>query len=111
MKRNGIVGELVSEFLGTFILVLIGDGVVAMVVALGSGTWETITWAWGLAVVMGVYVAGGLSGAPINPAVTIALATRGKFAWNKVVPYIGAQLVGAFAAAAVLLINYNPAIT
>jgi glycerol uptake facilitator protein len=111
MKRNGIFGELVSEFLGTFILVLIGDGVVAMVVALGSGTWETITWAWGLAVVMGVYVAGGLSGAHINPAVTIALATRGKFAWNKVVPYIGAQLVGAFAAAAVLLINYNPAIT
>lgn len=111
MKRNGIFGELVSEFLGTFILVLIGDGVVAMVVALGSGTWETITWAWGLAVVMGVYVAGGLSGAHINPAVTIALATRGKFAWNKVVPYIGAQLAGAFAAAAVLLINYNPAIT
>lgn len=111
MKNRGLFGELVSEFLGTLILVLIGDGVVAMVVALGSGTWETITWAWGLAVVLGVYVAGGLSGAHINPAVTIALAVRNKFPWPKVGPYIGAQLVGAFVAAVILLINYNPAIT
>jgi glycerol uptake facilitator protein len=111
MKSRGIFGELVSEFLGTFFLVLIGDGVVAMVVALGKGSWETITWAWGLAVVLGVYVAGGLSGAHINPAVTIALAVRGKFPWAKVGPYSLAQLVGAFVAAAILLINYNPAIT
>ena len=59
-----------SEFLGTMVLILFGDGVVAMVVALGKGDCQTITWAWGLAVVMGVYVAGGLSGAHINPAVT-----------------------------------------
>jgi glycerol uptake facilitator protein len=111
MKNRGLFGELVSEFLGTLILVLIGDGVVAMVVALGKGDWQTITWAWGLAVVLGVYVAGGLSGAHINPAVTIALAVRGKFPWAKVAPYTLSQLVGAFVAAAILLINYNPAIT
>src|SRR5438876_10743856 len=106
MRDKGLFGELVSELLGTLILVLIGDGVVAMVVALGKGNWETITWAWGLAVVLGVYVAGGLSGAHINPAVTIALAVRGKFSWSKVAPYCLAQLVGAFTAAAILLINY-----
>jgi glycerol uptake facilitator protein len=111
MKNKGLFGELTSEFLGTLILVLIGDGVVAMVVALGKGNWETITWAWGLAVVLGVYVAGGLSGAHINPAVTIALAVRGKFPWAKVGPYTLSQLAGAFVAAAILLLNYNPAIT
>jgi glycerol uptake facilitator protein len=111
MRDKGIFGELVSEFLGTLMLVLIGDGVVAMVVALGDGSWETITWAWGLAVVLGVYIAGGLSGAHINPAVTIAFATRGKFPWSKVAPYCLAQLTGAFTAAVILLINYNPAIT
>jgi glycerol uptake facilitator protein len=111
MNRNGLLGELMSEFLGTMVLILFGDGVVAMVVALGKGDYETITWAWGLAVVMGVYVAGGLSGAHLNPAVTLALAVRKGFAWNKVGPYMLAQVAGAFVGALILLLNYNPAIT
>jgi glycerol uptake facilitator protein len=99
-----------SEFLGTMVLIIFGDGVVALVVALGKGDYETITWAWGLAVVLGVYVAGGLSGAHLNPAVTLALAVRKGFAWNKVGPYMLAQVAGAFAGAGLLLLNYNPAI-
>src|SRR2546422_7794832 len=104
MKNRGLSGELVSEFLGTLLLVLIGDGVVAMVVALGKGDWQTITWAWGLAVVLGVYVAGGLSGAHINPAVTVAPAVRGKIPWAQGAPYTLSQLGGAFVAALILLI-------
>jgi glycerol uptake facilitator protein len=111
MNRNSLTGELVAEFIGTMVLIIFGDGVVAMVVALGKGDWQTITWAWGLAVVMGVYVAGGVSGAHLNPAVTLALAVRRGFPWAKVLPYMLAQLVGAFVAALLLLINYNPGIT
>jgi len=106
-----MMGELMAEFLGTMVLIIFGDGVVAMVVALGKGDYQTITWAWGLAVVMGVYVAGGLSGAHLNPAVTLALAVRRGFPWSKVGPYMIAQIVGAFVAALLLLINYNPGIT
>ena len=110
MRRNGLFGELLAEFLGTMVLIIFGDGVVAMVVALGKGDWQTITWAWGLAVTMGVYVAGGLTGAHLNPAVTLGLALRRGFPWNKVLPYSLAQIVGAFCAAGLLLLNYNPAI-
>jgi glycerol uptake facilitator protein len=110
MRRNGLTGELLAEFLGTMVLIIFGDGVVAMVVALGKGDWQTITWAWGLAVTMGVYVAGGLTGAHLNPAVTLGLAVRRGFPWNKVLPYSIAQIVGAFCAAGLLLLNYNPAI-
>src|SRR5689334_19619427 len=110
MRRNGLTGELLAEFLGTMVLIIFGDGVVAMVVALGKGDWQTITWAWGLAVVMGVYVAGGVSGAHLNPAVTLALAVRRGFPWNKVGPYMLAQVAGAFCAAGLLLLNYNPGI-
>ncbi|MDQ6694748.1 MAG: aquaporin family protein [Chloroflexota bacterium] len=110
MRRSGLSGELMAEFLGTMVLIIFGDGVVAMVVALGKGDYQTITWAWGLAVVMGVYVAGGLSGAHLNPAVTLALAVRKGFAWSKVLPYMGAQVLGAFCGAGLLLLNYNPGI-
>lgn len=110
MNRNSMFGEIMGEFIGTMVLILFGDGVVAMVVALGKGDWQTITWAWGLAVVMGVYVAGGLTGAHLNPAVTLGLAVRRGFPWSKVGPYMLAQIVGAFAAAGLLLLNYNPGI-
>ena len=110
MRRNGLFGELLAEFIGTMVLIIFGDGVVAMVVALGKGDWQTITWAWGLAVVMGVYVAGGMTGAHLNPAVTLALAVRRGFPWNKVGPYIAAEVAGAFCGAGLLLLNYNPAI-
>jgi glycerol uptake facilitator protein len=101
MKRNGLMGELTAEVFGTFILILLGDGVVANVglaprLAAPAYNWNTIAWGWGFAVVIAVYVAGGVTGAHINPAVTIAMAVKRGFPWNKVVPYIAAQMVGAF---------------
>lgn len=108
--RNTLMGELASEFLGTLTLLAFGDGVVAAVVAGGKSDFLMITWGWGLAVAMGVYVAGGLSGAHINPAVTIALASRGDLPWGKVGPYIVAQVVGAFCGAGLVLIDYGPLI-
>src|SRR4029450_6895903 len=86
--RATVWGELLAEFLGTFVLIAFGDGVVAMAVAAlnqsgrgteifaASGDWLLIAWGWMLAVAFGVYVAGGVSGAHINPAVTLALAAR-----------------------------------
>jgi glycerol uptake facilitator protein len=121
--RQTVWGELSAEFLGTFVLICFGDGVVAMAVAAlnqsgrgtaifaASGDWLLITWGWAMAVTFGVYVAGGISGAHINPAVTLALAVRRNFPWAKVVPYILAQLVGAFAGAALVYLVYHNAIS
>jgi glycerol uptake facilitator protein len=121
--RQTVWGELSAEFLGTFVLICFGDGVVAMAVAAlnqsgrgtaifaASGDWLLITWGWAMAVTFGVYVAGGISGAHINPAVTLAFAVRRNFPWAKVVPYILAQLVGAFAGAALVYLVYRNAIS
>jgi glycerol uptake facilitator protein len=121
--RATVWGELVSEFLGTFVLIAFGDGVVAMTVAAlnqsgrgseifaASGDWLLIAWGWALAVAFGVYVAGGISGAHINPAVTLAFAVRRGFPWRKVGPYIAAQVVGAFAGAALVYVVYHNAIS
>jgi glycerol uptake facilitator protein len=121
--RQTVWGELSAEFLGTFVLICFGDGVVAMAVAAlnqsgrgtaifaASGDWLLITWGWAMAVTFGVYVAGGISGAHINPAVTLALAVRRNFPWAKVVPYIIAQVVGAFAGAALVYLVYHNAIS
>jgi glycerol uptake facilitator protein len=121
--RQTVWGELLSEFLGTFVLISFGDGVVAMAVAAlnqsgrgkeifaASGDWLLIAWGWALAVTFGVYVAGGVSGAHINPAVTLALAVRRGFPWAKVGPYVAAQVVGAFAGAALVYLNYHNAIS
>jgi glycerol uptake facilitator len=114
-------GELLSEFLGTLVLIAFGTGVVAMYVAAlpqsgrGDGItadadWLLITFGWGMAVIMGIYVAGGISGAHINPAVTIALAAFSGFPWRKVPGYIVAQCVGAFCGAAIVYLNYKDAI-
>jgi glycerol uptake facilitator protein len=119
--RARLGGELLSEVLGTFVLVLLGTGSVAIAVAglpgsgrqsvpFGAANWLIISWGWGLAVVFGVYVAGGVSGAHINPAVTLAFALRRGFPWRKVPSYWLAQLVGAFAAAALVYAVYWPAI-
>jgi glycerol uptake facilitator protein len=105
-----------AEFLGTFTLLIFGLGVVAHFVlrnAVGDplpapgtfGNFTTVNFAWGFGVVMGVYVAGGVSGAHINPAVSVGLALRRGFPWAKVGPYIVAQVLGAFVAA--LLIRWN----
>lgn len=101
MKEKSLTSELIAEVFGTFILILLGDGVVANVglaprLAAGAYNWNTITLGWCFAVVVAVYVTGGVSGAHINPAVTLALAFKRDFPWGKVVPFILAQMVGAF---------------
>jgi glycerol uptake facilitator protein len=121
---TGLYGELLSEFIGTFVLIAFGDGVVAMAVAAlpqsgraatpttifqASGDWLLITFGWAIAVMMAVHVAGGVSGAHINPAVTLAFAIRRKFQWGKVVPYWIAQVVGAFVGAALVFLVYHNA--
>src|ERR1700712_844624 len=114
-------GEAGAEFLGTFVLIMFGDGIVATCVAglsqsgrgelaFNSGDWILITFAWGLAVTFGVYVAGGVSGAHLNPAVTLAQALRRGFPWKKVPSYWAAQVVGAFAGAALVYFDYRYAI-
>jgi len=96
-----MLGQLIGEVFGTFILILLGDGVVANVglaprLGAGAYNWNTITIGWAFAVIVAVYVSAGVSGAHLNPAVTIALAFKRDFPWGKVLPYIGAQMVGAF---------------
>jgi glycerol uptake facilitator protein len=107
LKVPGLVGELAAEFAGTLILILFGCGVVAQVVAGGIGDHDSIAWAWGLGVTLGVYVAARLSGAHLNPAVTIALAVFKGFSWRKVGPYALAQFLGAFVAALLVRWNYT----
>lgn len=94
-------GQLIGEVFGTFILILLGDGVVANVglaprLGAAAYNWNTITIGWAFAVIVAVYVSAGVSGAHLNPAVTIALAFKRDFPWSKVLPYILAQIVGAF---------------
>ncbi|THA27560.1 aquaporin family protein [Streptomyces sp. RKND-216] len=112
---------MLAEFLGTFVLLLLGTAAVAVAVVglpgsgrqtsdFGPANWLIITWGWGFAVVFGVYVAGGVSGAHINPAVTLAFAVRRAIPFSKVLPYWGAQLVGAFCGAAVTYSCYRWAI-
>ncbi|MDR0359865.1 MAG: aquaporin family protein [bacterium] len=117
--RSGLWGEAAAEFLGTFVLIAFGDGVVAtVVVGLGGsgraafvpGGWVLITLGWAFAVAFGIYVAGGVTGAHINPAVTLAMAVRGGFPWVKVIPYWIAQVVGAFLAAGLVYAVYGWAI-
>jgi glycerol uptake facilitator protein len=107
LKIPGLAGELAAEFAGTLVLILFGTGVVAQVVAGGIGNHDSIAWAWGLGVTLGVYVAGRISGAHLNPAVTVALAVFKGFSWRKVLPYSLAQLVGAFVAALIVRWNYS----
>jgi MIP family channel proteins len=108
----GTVREALAEFLGTFVLIIFGVGVVAQVVLSGqaSGTYLSINIGWGLAVTMGCYVAGGVSGAHLNPAVTIAFAALRGFDWRKVAPYIVAQCAGAFVASVVVYLTYHEAL-
>ena len=105
--RSGLAGEMAAEFAGTLILVLFGVGVVAQVAAGGLGNHDSIAWSWGLGVTLGVYVAGRLTGAHLNPAVTVALAVFKDFPWRKVTPYAIAQFLGAFVAALLVRWNYT----
>jgi glycerol uptake facilitator protein len=118
---SGTFGECVAEFFGTFVLLLFGDGCVASFALFNNvgpngaaspfaNEWIVIGMGWGLAVMLGIYIAGAISGAHLNPAVTLALAVRGKLPWNKVLPYWLAQLLGAFIAALILYFVYQGAI-
>jgi len=112
MKKNGLMGEFIGEVFGTFILILLGDGVVANVglaprTAAPSYNWNTITIGWAFAVVVAVYVTAGVSGAHLNPAVTLALAVKRGFSWSKVIPYWIAQMVGAFLGALGVFLVYR----
>lgn len=105
-------GALIGEVFGTFILILLGDGVVANVglaprLAAPGYNWNTITIGWAFAVIVAVYVSAGVSGAHLNPAVTVALAVKRGFSWAMVLPYIGAQMVGAFLGALGVYLCYS----
>lgn len=103
--------EPFSEFWGVFILIMFGDGVVAQVVLSQGkkGEYQSISWGWGLGVMLGVYVA-GISGAHLNPAVTFANCLFRKFPWRKFPIYAAAQTLGAFCASGVVYANYLSAI-
>jgi MIP family channel proteins len=111
-RAQGTGREALAEFLGTFVLIAFGLGVVAQVVLSGqtAGTFLSINLAWGVAVAMACYVAGGVSGAHLNPAVTLALAVHRGFPWRKVGPYVGAQCAGAFVASALVYLTYLDAL-
>jgi glycerol uptake facilitator protein len=103
---------LLAEVVGTMILVLLGDGVVANVVlertkGHNSG-WIVITTGWGIAVAVAVYAVGRISGAHLNPAVTIGLASIGSFPWQQVPGYIAAQMAGAVVGAVLVWLMYLP---
>lgn len=110
--ENRTMKEFIGEVFGTFILILLGDGVVANVglaprLAGTAYNWNTITIGWAFAVIIAVYVSAGISGAHLNPAVTLGLAVRRGFPWKKVLPYIVAQMIGAFLGAAAVYFIYR----
>lgn len=106
------MSTFIAELIGTLLLVLLGDGAVANVVlgkskAQNSG-WMVIATGWAFAVVIPVYAVGRISGAHLNPAVTIGLASVGKFPWADVPMYVAAQFIGAFLGAVLLFIHFRP---
>ncbi len=104
--------EVLAEFLGTFVLIVFGVGVVAQTVLSkqAAGSSLSINIAWGLAVTMGCYVSAGVSGAHLNPAVTLAVAVHRKFPLGKVLPYVAGQFAGAFLASVVVYLTYREAL-
>ncbi|SDM24118.1 MIP/aquaporin family protein [Sediminibacillus halophilus] len=106
------MSEFLAELIGTMILIILGNGVVGGVVLKGTKSegagWVVITIGWGLGVAMGVYAVGNVSGAHINPAVTLGFAAIGEFPWAKVPMYISAQVLGAIIGAGIVFCNYLP---
>ena len=104
--------KIAAEAIGTMLLVLLGDGVVANVLLARSkgqnSGWIVITIGWGVAVALAVYAVGRISGAHLNPAVTVGLASIGSFPWADVPGYIAAQVIGAFAGAVLVWVAYLP---
>lgn len=102
----------VAEFFGTMLLIVLGNGVVAGVVLKGTKSenagWLTIVIGWGLAVTLAIYAVGKISGAHLNPAVTIAFAMKGDFPWSDVAGYVTAQLLGAVVGAFIVWLHFLP---
>lgn len=107
-----LVRQALAELVGTLVLTMVGDCVLASLAVsrLGAVGIAAGPLGWGLAVFLGVLVAGGVSGAHLNPAVTVAMATVGKFAWRKVLSYVAAQYVGAFLASCLVYVVYADAL-
>ena len=105
------MSPFLAEFIGTALLIILGDGVVANVVLSktkgNNSGWIVITFGWALAVFVGVYSSAGVSGAHLNPAVTVGLASIGKFDWTNVPAYIAAQMLGAMTGALLVWIAYR----
>lgn len=110
-ERRKLYGECLAEFIGTFILVFFGVGSVHTAVSTQAqaGLWQ-VAVVWGVAIALAIYATGAVSGCHINPAITLAFAAWRGFPWRKVLPYIAAQVAGAFAAAAVLYGLFHGAI-
>ena len=107
-----MMSAFIAEIIGTAMILLFGSGVVAGVLLDKSksngGGWIVITFSWAIGVIFGVYSAGQFSGAHLNPAVTIALAVTGKFAWNLVPSYIAGQFIGAMIGSGAVFLAYYP---
>lgn len=109
--------EFMAELLGTMVLILLGCGVVAMIKLFGSnpvvpgevvmGGYTNIVLGWGFAVLMGIFISGTISGAHLNPAVTLALAATGRFPASKIPHYVAGQFIGAFLGAAIVFAVYH----
>src|SRR5260370_6037136 len=108
-QTRSLPARCLAETVGTFLLVFFGCGAVHVAILTGalSGLWQ-VAIVWAVAIMLAIYVVGGISGAHINPAITIALAAWGRFRRDRVLPYILSQLAGAIVAAAVLFILYGP---
>ena len=112
MNDKNLTRQLMAEFLGTFVLMVFGLAVNAQVSLSNrtAGDFFSINTGWGLAVTFGVYCAGGVSGAHLNPAVTVALAVWRRFSWRMVVPFIVVQMLAAFAASMLIYYTYVDAV-
>ncbi len=112
--KKAFVGELIAEAVAMFIIIALGDSVAAMYSLYSPSPYQQAYWgvciAWGLAVTIAIYCTASISGCHANPAVTLALACFRKFSWGKVLPYCGAQVIGAFCGAAIVYALFNPVI-
>jgi len=109
LENPSLIKKCVAEFLGTYLLIFFGCGAVHAAILTGaqSGLWQ-VAIVWGVAIMLAIYTVGAVSGAHINPAITLAFAAWGKFPKASVLPYILAQVAGAFLAAATLFLLFNP---